>query len=141
MSNMSIMVMPGCAVMFKVNLISVKTKKFVLQDPITGDVLTAHDNCKHVYWSYIDEPGTWEHFTFDEHKRLVSSHDTCVWYDAETEKIWQYHQQHDSMEGSLYISGEVVGEGEEESESDEEFEGEDEGEAEDEAAAYDESWT
>lgn len=103
MNRRSVMVMPGRVTLFKVELIETETRKYVLRNPVTGDMLTAHDNCKHVYWSSFDEAWIWGHFTFDEHKRLVSVHDTCMWYDTDTERMWQYHQHHEDMDGSLYL--------------------------------------
>jgi hypothetical protein len=105
MANMSIMVMPDRGSLFTMDVIPVWTGEYVLKNTTTGDVLSAHDNCKHVYWSSSESPWTWEHFTFDEHKRLVSSHDTCVWYDEESEQMWQYPKANDDMERSLYLSG------------------------------------
>jgi 5-methylcytosine-specific restriction endonuclease McrA len=86
------------------DIIPVQTKEYVLKSPITGKVLSAHENCKHVYWS-SEEPWNWEYFTIDEHKRIISSHDTYIWYDEESEQMWQYHKDNDNMEGSLFISG------------------------------------
>ena len=87
----------------------------VIQDSVTGKVLTAHDDKKHVYWSSSDNPWTWEFFTVEDDLRLMTAHGTYMWYDDEnTKSLWQYSEDdanecgdddtEDPLVGSLYVT-------------------------------------
>lgn len=81
----------------------------LLRNSNTQEWLSAHDNEKHVYWSSPKtDPWTWECFRIDEDtKRIGTAHGTHLWYDAETETIWQSPATDDEYadeEGFLYVS-------------------------------------
>ena len=70
-----------------------------LQDPESQRFLTAHRNCKHVYWSA--DKSTWQQFKKDpETGALITAHNMNIWFDDEQKRFWQ--TQTDAQVTKLY---------------------------------------
>ena len=66
-----------------------------------GHYLTAHENCKHVYWTEPnDDIWTWEQFSLDDDTNaLVTSEGMHLWYNDDDETMWQC----DSTDGVITL--------------------------------------
>ena len=98
----------SCDVSMDVELVELDKDEgiYMIRDILTNNMLSAHGDCKHVYWTDGDqEPDMWEQFTLDPWDGILTSiHDTHMYFDGHDMFQYSIDNEYESAENTLVFS-------------------------------------